>query len=364
MALYGVSFTLSYVAWDTSAGAGKTGDVSNHTLRWIKDGTAAAPSNSPSEVDATNAPGVYKLALTAAEAQAVFGTLVGKSSTANVSIMPVSVAFERLPNAAPGADGGLPTVDANNRVAGVQGTITTLDALDTAQDAQHSTTQSAITDLNDFDGTGATLHTDYDAAKTAAQAGNAMALTAGERTTLAAAIEAAIINELDGQAVMQAIADLIADDMTTGDLTVQAIASAVRDAILDRVLAGNHDGAGSAGKVLQDVLTDTGTTLPATLSAIDGKIDTVDGVADSILEDTGTTLPATLAGLSTFNPTSDTTDGVTYEVALKAIMAAVFGKTALPDGSTVQFKGRDGSTVVVTNTYSANAGERLTSVIA
>jgi len=82
-------------------------------------------------------------------------------------------------------------------------------------------------------------------------AGAAMALTSGERTTLAAAIEAAIINEMDGTAVMQAIADLIASDMTTGDLTVQAIATATRDAVLDRVLAGNHDVASSVGKLLQ-----------------------------------------------------------------------------------------------------------------
>jgi hypothetical protein len=85
-------------------------------------------------------------------------------------------------------------------------------------------------------------------------AGAAMTLTSGERISLAAALEAAIINELDGTAVMQAIADLIADDMTTGDLSVQAIAAAVRDAVLDRVLAGNHDGAGSTGQVLQDLL--------------------------------------------------------------------------------------------------------------
>jgi len=95
MALYGVQTTISYVAWDTSANAGKTGDAGNHTLRWVKDGTPAAPSNSPAEVDASNAPGVYKLTLTAAECQAVYGTLAGKSSTSNVSIMPVSIAFEQ-----------------------------------------------------------------------------------------------------------------------------------------------------------------------------------------------------------------------------------------------------------------------------
>lgn len=108
MALYGVSFVITYVAWDTSANAGKTGDSANHTLRWVKDGVSGVPTNSPSEVDATNLPGLYKLTLTAAEAQAVFGALGGKSSTANVSIMPVMVPFEQLPNAAPGTMSGLP----------------------------------------------------------------------------------------------------------------------------------------------------------------------------------------------------------------------------------------------------------------
>lgn len=85
--------------------------------------------------------------------------------------------------------------------------------------------------------------------------GDAMTLTAGERLAVAGAMEAAIINELDGTAVMQAIADLIASDMSTTDLTVQAIAAAVRDAILNRILAGNHDGPGTPGKLLQDAST-------------------------------------------------------------------------------------------------------------
>jgi hypothetical protein len=82
----------------------------------VKDGTTAAPTNSPTEVDATNAPGVYKLVLTAAECTCDFGTLAGKSSAASVSIIPVSVAFEQLPTALPGASGGVPTLDAGLRV--------------------------------------------------------------------------------------------------------------------------------------------------------------------------------------------------------------------------------------------------------
>ena len=86
-------------------------------------------------------------------------------------------------------------------------------------------------------------------------------LSSAERTSLAAAIEAAIINELDGTAIMQAIADLIASDMTTTDLTVAAIATAVRDAILNRVLNGNHDIAGTPGYLIQNVNTSANTLL-------------------------------------------------------------------------------------------------------
>jgi hypothetical protein len=116
MAIYGSGFTVHYVAWDNANSVGKTGDSANHTLRWIKSGTSAAPSNAASEVDSTNAPGVYKVTLTAAECQTLFGTLCGKSSTADVSIVPVHVAFEYIPNVAAGANGGLPLGDASGRV--------------------------------------------------------------------------------------------------------------------------------------------------------------------------------------------------------------------------------------------------------
>lgn len=129
MASRGQSLTITYVAWDTSNNVGKTGDGGNHTLRWIKDGTSAAPANSPSEVDSTNAPGVYRITLSQGECTCDAGVLAGKSSTANVSIIPVTVTFEQLPIAAPAANGGLPTVDASNRIAGVQGTKNTLDDL-------------------------------------------------------------------------------------------------------------------------------------------------------------------------------------------------------------------------------------------
>lgn len=121
MASKGQTLTVSFVAWDATNNTGKTGDAANLTLRWVKDGTIAALDGmpSPSEVDATNAPGVYKVALSAADCTCNIGTLCGKSSTSGVKVIPVQIAFENLPTAAPAAAGGVPTVDGSNRVAGL-----------------------------------------------------------------------------------------------------------------------------------------------------------------------------------------------------------------------------------------------------
>jgi hypothetical protein len=42
MPSYGQTVTIQYVAWDTVNNVCKTGDAANHTLRWVKDGTAGA----------------------------------------------------------------------------------------------------------------------------------------------------------------------------------------------------------------------------------------------------------------------------------------------------------------------------------
>ncbi len=122
MATRAVQTVVSYTAWDTLAQAGKTGDVANHTLRWLKDGVAAAPTNAAAEIDSTNLPGEYKVTLTSTETDCLFGEIGGKSSTANIIIVPTRIAFEAVPNAAAGASGGLPTVDANNAVKVQSGT--------------------------------------------------------------------------------------------------------------------------------------------------------------------------------------------------------------------------------------------------
>lgn len=116
MASRGQTIVLTYTAWDTVALAPKTGDVANHTLRWIKDGTSAVPTNSSAEVDATNAPGEYKITMTTTECTCNTGKLCGKSSTTGVVIIPQSITFEQLPTAAPDAQNGLPIVSATGTV--------------------------------------------------------------------------------------------------------------------------------------------------------------------------------------------------------------------------------------------------------
>lgn len=95
--LRGVAHTLTFVAWNTSGNSGRTGDSANITLRWIKDGTAAALTTATiTELDSTNLPGVYKVDISATEADCGIGMLAGKSSTASTSIIPVGIQYEQV----------------------------------------------------------------------------------------------------------------------------------------------------------------------------------------------------------------------------------------------------------------------------
>ena len=80
------ALTMHYFA--TDADGPKTGDVGNHTLKVVEDGVVGAVAASPAEVDATNAPGIYSVAISAAENTADVVTLCGKSSTSGVTISP------------------------------------------------------------------------------------------------------------------------------------------------------------------------------------------------------------------------------------------------------------------------------------
>lgn len=121
MATRGIAHTVEFMAWDTTNNVGKTGDGANFTMRWVKDGTSAAlTTTTVTEIDSTNCPGLYKVGISSTEADCNMGWLHGKSSTSGISIIPVKVEFERLPDASPGAQNqGVALAGANVSISGV-----------------------------------------------------------------------------------------------------------------------------------------------------------------------------------------------------------------------------------------------------
>ena len=88
--LKGTACTITYTTWDSGTGGLKTGDITNHTCTWMKDGgTPATCTNTPSEVGG----GVYKIALTATETNCDLGTLMISTSTTGAVCPPVHIVF-------------------------------------------------------------------------------------------------------------------------------------------------------------------------------------------------------------------------------------------------------------------------------
>jgi hypothetical protein len=94
MAIKNQALVLSYLAWDTVNSVGKTGDAANHTIKILADGSLITPAASPIQAD-IGLPGVYKISLTNAEMNYNCITLGGLSSTAGVSLIPVTIVTER-----------------------------------------------------------------------------------------------------------------------------------------------------------------------------------------------------------------------------------------------------------------------------
>lgn len=125
--------------------------------------------------------------------------------------------------------------------------------------------------------------------------------------------------------------EAIADHSGTSGSTAESLAAAggSGDPWITS-LPGSYTGT-QAGKILADILDDTGTTIPGTIATVDANVDailadtaeigaagagltalatasalaTVDSNVDAILVDTGTTLPATLGALPTATQNAD-----------------------------------------------------------
>jgi len=97
---------LAVYAYDPTTAAGtdpsKTGDAANITAQISKDGAASAATNdtNPTELDATDHPGVYIFDLTQAETNADLILLSAASATSNILLDPVQVLTTPGDNAA------------------------------------------------------------------------------------------------------------------------------------------------------------------------------------------------------------------------------------------------------------------------
>lgn len=205
----------------TLAGEPVTGDAANITANIRIDGGAANAVDdlNPTELE----DGYYVFDITAAEANGDLLSIHPASSTANVQVIGVPGAvWTRPPNfnalgiAADGdlsgnVDGAVGSVTGN--VGGIAGTIQTLDALDTAQDSQHATTQSLVTTVDTVvDG----IQTDLDNA-----------------TDGLGAIKTAVDAIPTSNPTVAQIVDGVWDETLTAHVTADSAAVKVKDTLAD-----------------------------------------------------------------------------------------------------------------------------------
>lgn len=149
----------------------------------------------------------------------------GYTAPANSDITAIKNKTDNLP-ASPAAVGSAMTLAANQDVRSVTSGVA--GSVGSVLGAVGSVT-SGVTVTTNNDKSGYSLTAAYDPAKTAAQAGNAMTLTTGERTAIANEVEAQIIDETDSEKVLTAITNKIASvNPSLGDLTLSGIAAQVR----------------------------------------------------------------------------------------------------------------------------------------
>lgn len=362
---YGVSVVAHIIAWDQTNGVMKTGDAANITLKWNKDGVSSTTTNACSEVDATNEPGVYKVTLTAAECQCKLGKLSGKSTSSGIIIIgyeyefikfgtPAGADFAtdiasiktdtgttilgRLP-AALAASGGIKadlisilgtvlTETVGQIAAGVKkffniaAPAATMDHGILVDTATVATTASALTTNNDK--TGYALTAGYDPAKTAAQAGDAMTLTAGERTTMAAKVwDALVAGIVTANSIGKRIIDFL-----TGDVYARVGAPAGASIAADIAAVYARDGAPAGASLAADIAA-IKALLPAAL--VGGRIDASVGAmaADTVTSAALAASAGTEIAAAVFAKALAAKYGaLTFEQAISVILSILASKTS------------------------------------
>lgn len=104
MPLRAEGMTVVFTVWSVADDSPATGEAANLNIYIIKDGASAvAADGTPAEVDATNAPGEYRLVLTdgsSGEMDAETVTVCGTCDTVDVVVIPLHIQTDAYPVAA------------------------------------------------------------------------------------------------------------------------------------------------------------------------------------------------------------------------------------------------------------------------
>ena len=334
-------------AIDSSTGLGKSG-LTDLVCSVSKDGASNA---SATNTAAAVGNGLYSLELTAAETGAALVGVSATSATASVVVNPLIVFTTdgAVPPQEAGTSGGLGTVDASNRIAGIQGTINDLDGLPTAATIADQVWDEATSG-----------HTSAGSYGKAVGDGVTTWVTAtGFNTTTPPTVEA-IADQVWDEATSghtsagsygKAVGDGVTSWVTaTGfNTTTPPTVEAIADQVWDEATSG-HTTAGSYGKAIGDGVT---TWVTAT------GFSTFDSSADAVTVGTVSSTPinAIADGLL------DRADGVepasagterTVREALRLILSACAGQVAGASGTTITIRDTNDTTNRITATVDSD----------
>jgi len=245
MAIKGKGLTVNFLVWDTVNNCGKTGETGTTlALNIVKDnGAPAAVSNGVSEVNASNMPGVYRIALTPKEMEGDFICVSGRSNNVGVVVYPAFIQTEQ---------GDLKDIyemiqNLSLSMAAVSGKV---DAIDTAINKQGGVSDSVgsiLSGVNNISNSGVKLS---DTGKTDVQTAVTTAIASGVnlndtgKTDVQAAVTTAIasgvnLNDTGKTDVQTAVAAAIASGVNLNDTGKTDVQTAVTGAIASGVRLNN-----------------------------------------------------------------------------------------------------------------------------
>ena len=297
-------------AIDSSTGLGKSG-LTDLVCSVSKDGASNA---SATNTAAAVGNGLYSLELTAAETGAALVGVSATSATASVVVNPLIVFTTdgAVPPQEAGTSGGLGTVDASNRIAGIQGTINDLDGLPTAATIADQVWDEATSG-----------HTSAGSYGKAVGDGVTTWVTAtGFNTTTPPTVEA--------------IADQVWDEATSGHTSAGSYGKAIGDGVTSWVTATGFSTFDSSA----DAVT-VGNVSSTPINAIaDGLLDRADGV----------------------EPASAGTERTVRE-ALRLILSACAGQVAGASGTTITIRDTNDTTNRITATVDSDGNRTAVTYI-